>query len=77
MRQGNILNYAGIVTARLVLSLANDWPVLCNCYSMVKQFIVQCLFFRSEERLHKVFGALTWASILLFVYAIVNLWRSW
>jgi hypothetical protein len=44
---------------------------------MVKQFILQCLFFQSEEKIHKLFGALTWLSILLFLYAVVNLWRTW
>ncbi len=44
---------------------------------MVKQFIVQCLFFQSAERLHKLFGVLFWLSILLFVYAVINLWQTW
>jgi hypothetical protein len=54
---------------------------LIVCYrlfqDMVKQFIVQCLFFQSHEKMHKLFGALTWGSILLFAYAFYNLWLSW
>lgn len=44
---------------------------------MVKQFIIQCLFFQSEEKMHKVFGALCWFSIFLFVYAVINLYNTW
>lgn len=44
---------------------------------MVKQFIVQCLLFQSSEKMHKLFGTLCWLSILLFVYAVVNLWKTW
>ncbi|MBT1696321.1 hypothetical protein KK083_05505 [Fulvivirgaceae bacterium PWU4] len=44
---------------------------------MVKQFIVQCLFFQSDEKMHKLFGALSWLSIMLFIYAVVNLLQTW
>jgi hypothetical protein len=44
---------------------------------MLKQFIVQCLLFQSEEKIHKLFGALSWMSILLFFYAAINLWNTW
>jgi hypothetical protein len=45
--------------------------------NMFKQFIVQCLFFQSEEKLHKLFGALCWLSIFLFIYALINLLKTW
>jgi hypothetical protein len=44
---------------------------------MLKQFIVECLFFQSGEKLHKVFGVLSWLSIGLLVYAVIDLVGSW
>jgi hypothetical protein len=44
---------------------------------MLKQFIQECLLFRSDEKMHKVFGAVCWLSILLFVYAVTNLITTW
>lgn len=63
-------------------SVLNSPPRLIGLFSnlvstMLKQFIVQCLFFQSEEKMHKIFGALSWFSISLFVYAVVNLVQNW
>jgi hypothetical protein len=44
---------------------------------MLRQFIQECLLFRSDETMHKIFGALCWLSISLFVYAVANLIATW
>ena len=37
---------------------------------MLKLFIKECLFFRSDEILNRVFGIVGWASIAMLLYAI-------
>ncbi len=44
---------------------------------MIRQFIVQCLFFKSTESIHWAIGILLWISIFLFIYAVVNGVKTW
>lgn len=40
---------------------------------MVKLFIKNCLFFQSDEKVYWILGSLGWASFLLLVYGMYNL----
>ena len=32
--------------------------------NMIKEFVIQCLFFRSKESLHRLLGVFAWLNIL-------------
>lgn len=42
---------------------------------ILRLFITDCLFFRSQARTDKILGFFGWLSILLFIYSVVQIIR--
>jgi hypothetical protein len=45
--------------------------------TQLNEFVRQCLFFKSNETANRIFGALAWSSIVVFLIMLIRFIQSY